>query len=215
MAHSVDVKTIFTNCLHDIVVPHEGIFLSQNDHSEGLLFTLRNSFRCYICHILCRLQSITNKMACYSCSTKFSFSKKEKSCEMCLLSFCGNCVKHEAKFGSSVQKVCKACFQKTENKYNNYDESDPPAVLLKRLENLENPSQPPITIFRNNPTVEKLKAGLSSQDLEILDRLQKLKEKKSIQAVPSEDEIRSRLDALQGKARSEGPGTSKPPQQQV
>lgn len=79
---------------------------------------------------------------------------------------------------------------------------EPPALLIKRLESLENPAKRPITVFRQSSKYSDLKSGLSKEDQEIIERLEKLKEDSSRQAPPSEQEIKRRLAVLQGRDES-------------
>lgn len=66
---------------------------------------------------------------------------------------------------------------------------------------MENPAAPPITIYKENTDITKLKCGLSPADKEIVDRLSKLKEKEK--APPSDGEIRERLAKLKGENTSQ------------
>lgn len=63
---------------------------------------------------------------------------------------------------------------------------------------MENPSVPPITMYQNNK-FQKLRIGLSPADIQILDRLEKLREDKNKVPPPSESEIRMRLANLKGQ----------------
>lgn len=74
----------------------------------------------------------------------------------------------------------------------------------RRLEALDAPPQPPVTIYRAEPRMQKLMTGLNSIDLDIVRRLEKLREdRRAAKNVPSEDEIASRLAALKGQNENE------------
>ncbi|KAL1513697.1 hypothetical protein ABEB36_003071 [Hypothenemus hampei] len=98
--------------------------------------------------------------------------------------------------GSGEYKVCPTCFSQLTS---NSDGKQPivlPDRFLRRLENLENPSAPPITVYRQDPKISALKSGLSAADQELVERLEKLKEKPEVP--PSDSEIRARLAKLKG-----------------
>lgn len=64
---------------------------------------------------------------------------------------------------------------------------------------MENPAAPPITVYRQDPKIVSLRTGLSPEDQELLDRLEKLKEDKNKGPPPSEIELRKRLAHLKGE----------------
>lgn len=72
-------------------------------------------------------------------------------------------------------------------------------ICFRRLESLENPSAPPITIYQQNSKLQKLRSGLAPADLQILERLERLREDRNKIAPPSESEIRHRLANLKGE----------------
>lgn len=66
------------------------------------------------------------------------------------------------------------------------------------MECLENPSAPPITVYKNNDKLDNLRTGLSPIDQKLLDRLEKLKDKgKGLP--PTESELYLRLATLKGE----------------
>ncbi|XP_066262293.1 abscission/NoCut checkpoint regulator [Euwallacea similis] len=137
-------------------------------------------------------------MSCHHCNTKFNFFHKELGCANCGLSLCSKCLQQKCKIpskGEAEFKVCRVCFPKL-NKQSQGETFAPPDRFLKRLENLENPSAAPITVYRENPKVTALKAGLSPDDQAIVDRLEKLKEKQSLP--PSDSDLKERLANLKG-----------------
>lgn len=69
---------------------------------------------------------------------------------------------------------------------------------FRRLEALENPSAPPITIYKQDSKIANLRIGLSPADQQLVDRLEKLKEKGKTPP-PSEVELRKRLERLKGE----------------
>lgn len=68
--------------------------------------------------------------------------------------------------------------------------------IWSRLDSLENPVKPPIVIYKHTDHWDALKKGLEPADQQIVDRLQKLKEKERNISVPTIDEIRQRLALL-------------------
>ena len=97
------------------------------------------------------------------------------------------------------------------------------SVFFSQLERLENPNKPPITVYTESTRLGNLKRGLSAEDQELVDRLQKLKkevkeikvqppsqheieerflklknEVKELKQIPSQDEIEERLARLKG-----------------
>lgn len=139
-------------------------------------------------------------MSCNHCGTKFNFFHKEIGCSNCKLSFCHKCLKQKMKVpnkGEQELPVCRTCFSNLSSNINVTANIQPPDAYLKRLEALENPAQPPITIYKTDQKMESLRSGLSPADQQLLDRLEKLKNKDK--PPPSEDEIRKRLNSLKGQ----------------
>lgn len=142
-------------------------------------------------------------MSCYDCLTKFSFFTREHSCPNCGISFCSKCLKEKVTLGDKEKSVCKHCHKKLTLNSDEMSSSDvdaTPVSLLKRLETLENPAKPPITIFRHSARLSNLKSGLSSPDKEILERLEKLKADRAVTVLPDENEIKRRLALLQDRS---------------
>ena len=61
---------------------------------------------------------------------------------------------------------------------------------------MENPSKPPIVMYRRYSKLDKLGDGLDPIDQEIVNRLKKLKTENLQGPPPSEDEIKRRLALL-------------------
>ncbi|GJQ76379.1 hypothetical protein Trydic_g2097 [Trypoxylus dichotomus] len=140
-------------------------------------------------------------MSCNHCTTKFSFFHKELACSNCGLSFCNKCLKQKSRIpnkGSNEFAVCRTCYTKlSAGSSQSQNIIVPPDAYIKRLESLENPSQPPITVYKNDK-LTSLRSGLSPVDQKILDRLEKLKDEKGRGPPPSEGELRRRLANLKG-----------------
>ncbi|KAL0271810.1 UNVERIFIED_CONTAM: hypothetical protein PYX00_008794 [Menopon gallinae] len=136
-------------------------------------------------------------MSCHGCATKFTVFKSELSCPYCSFSFCSKCLKQEANIEGKSQKVCRNCFKILVNQENISSSFDPPALLVKRLEIVENPAKPPITIFRQKDKLCHLKDGLDEEDKLIVERLERLRGGRR-ENPPSEVEIHRRLLALKG-----------------
>ncbi|KAL3288964.1 hypothetical protein HHI36_003407 [Cryptolaemus montrouzieri] len=141
-------------------------------------------------------------MACNTCNTKFNFFHKEMGCANCGMSFCNKCLKQKCVIpskGPTEYNVCRICFNKlTSMNGPDYSTLSAPDTFLKRLENLENPSAPPITVYKQNPKYQKLRTGLTPKDQKLVDRLESLKGKKP-SPPPSETELRKRLADLKGE----------------
>lgn len=71
--------------------------------------------------------------------------------------------------------------------------------FIRRLEALENPAAPPITVYKQDAKMVNLRTGLSQADQQLVDRLEKLKEDKGKPLPPSETELRKRLASLKGE----------------
>jgi hypothetical protein len=77
--------------------------------------------------------------------------------------------------------------------------------MYRRLETLEDPSKPPVTVYTHNvpPALENFatsKPADAPSDVELRGRLQKLRQR--LTAAPSVEEIEERLAKLQGMAKS-------------
>lgn len=123
-------------------------------------------------------------------------------CASCGMSFCNKCLKQKCKIpskGSSEFSVCRICYNKLTSKNETENSFSPPDTYLKRLENLENPVAPPITVYKQNPKFQKMKVGLTPADQKLVDRLEKLKDDKNKSPPPSETELRKRLAQLKGE----------------
>lgn len=144
-------------------------------------------------------------MSCHGCATKFGVFSKEKSCPGCGFSFCKKCLRVKTvipNLGDKEQNVCRSCSESfsIEKKDVEKDSRPPPEAFLRRLESLENPARPPITVYHHNTRMEELKTGLTAEDREIAERLEKLKEERKRQReLPTEEDIVRRLAALKGE----------------
>lgn len=140
-------------------------------------------------------------MSCHGCASKFSLFLKESSCPNCKFSFCSKCLKEKVTVNCKQQKICCNCYKKLTDHASivKTPEVEPPALLLRRLESLENPGKPPITVFKQSNKFSDLRSGLSKEDQQIIERLEKLKENRNLQEAPSEQEIKRRLAVLKGK----------------
>ncbi|CAG9863797.1 unnamed protein product [Phyllotreta striolata] len=138
-------------------------------------------------------------MSCNQCGTKYNFFHKEMGCPSCGLSFCGKCLKQKCKIPSKNSEelnVCRKCFLKLTSGV--VENISPPDVFIKRLEALENPSVPPITMYKTDPNIEKLRHGLEPTDQKLLERLEKLKDDGK-GPPPTDSEIMERLRNLKGE----------------
>ncbi|KAK6631409.1 hypothetical protein RUM44_005936 [Polyplax serrata] len=151
-------------------------------------------------------------MSCYACLAKFSFFTREYSCPNCGLSYCSKCLREKVTLGEKEKNVCSNCHKKLTSNVDQMASSnvDTPDLLVKRLETLENPAKPPITIFRHSNRLMNLKSGLSSQDKQILERLERLKAERTATLLPDESEIKRRLALLQDRTEDSMSDKSKP-----
>ncbi|XP_014483321.1 PREDICTED: abscission/NoCut checkpoint regulator isoform X2 [Dinoponera quadriceps] len=78
----------------------------------------------------------------------------------------------------------------------NTDKPLAPIDITMKLDSLENPVRPPVVIYKHTNRWDQFKKGLEPADQEIVDRLQKLKNKEQNIPSPSVDEIRRRLALL-------------------
>ncbi|XP_065353856.1 abscission/NoCut checkpoint regulator [Cloeon dipterum] len=139
-------------------------------------------------------------MSCSTCSAKFGFLKKELGCPGCGFSCCSKCLKFE--IDGVTSHVCKNCHDKSQKKGQFRPPPDAFLKRLARLETLEDPSRPPVTIYAHQtpPALQNLTQATKNDDvpseIELRGRLQKLR--KRLTAAPSVEEIEVRLARLQG-----------------
>ncbi|XP_034250178.1 abscission/NoCut checkpoint regulator isoform X2 [Thrips palmi] len=146
-------------------------------------------------------------MPCHGCATSFGLWTKDVGCVSCGFSFCNSCLKQKCavpKLNGKVSKVCQQCFStlsssesSTDSKMSQHE--GPPDIFLKRLDALDGQFKPPVTMYRAEPRMQKLLKGLNSIDLDIVRRLEKLREdRRTSENVPSDDELARRLAMLKG-----------------
>ncbi|XP_015590659.1 abscission/NoCut checkpoint regulator [Cephus cinctus] len=150
-------------------------------------------------------------MSCNSCQTKYSFFTHENACPKCGFSYCSKCLKYKCHLPNvGTKKICGPCYNKlqfseTKKTVTPVSDLSPPEGLdsplipidiTKKLDALENPSKPPITMYKQGTHWDKFKTGLEPADQEIVDRLRKLKDEDKQVPAPSVEEIRHRLALL-------------------
>ncbi|CAH1961838.1 unnamed protein product [Acanthoscelides obtectus] len=144
-------------------------------------------------------------MSCNQCGIKYNFFHKEMGCSSCKRSFCGKCLNQKLRISPKGHKepVCKGCYLKLQA--GSSDEAPqpiiPPDTFFKRWENLENPTaKPPITVYKQDRTNQNQSYfGLSKADIELMKRLEKLKDNgDQSKSLPTDAEIRARLSQLKG-----------------
>ncbi|XP_058796390.1 abscission/NoCut checkpoint regulator-like isoform X1 [Phymastichus coffea] len=147
-------------------------------------------------------------MSCNTCQAKFSFFTKENGCPSCGFSYCSKCLKYKCNLSDvGEKKICGRCFNKLQKKESPITPTDDfsipdglaqplvPIDITKRLDSLENPSRPPITMYKGSK-LDKLQVVLDPVDQEIVNRLKKLKNEDKRVPRPTEDDIRRRLALL-------------------
>eukprot|EP00092_Neocalanus_flemingeri_P019071 GFUD01020660.1.p1 GENE.GFUD01020660.1~~GFUD01020660.1.p1 ORF type:complete len:379 (-),score=124.09 GFUD01020660.1:577-1713(-) len=137
-------------------------------------------------------------MSCSSCTKGFSLFTREHGCPSCGFSFCSSCLKHSTTIkdnkGPKQEKVCSSCYKKLQNPAQPKQVQPPPEALQKRLE--KTPLPPPLTQADQKHPRRGL---LGPEDQKIADRLSALhKERQEMVNLPSEEEVRDRLDKLKG-----------------
>ena len=153
-------------------------------------------------------------MPCSHCAREFSLFHRESACHNCGFGYCSSCLKHKvpsrapASCFYSLQvllpktgkehKVCSKCHALI-TAPKPLAPPSPPVALQKRLDKLE-PSGVP--------------RGLSHEDQRIAERLERLHQERRGEevAVPSEHEVRLRLQKLKGTpARAPTSSPARPP----
>jgi len=124
-------------------------------------------------------------MSCHNCTRSFSLFHREYACPNCGFGHCSGCLKHKAVLPKTGKEcgVCSKCHTKLTSTQPVAPPS-PPKALQKRLERLE-PSGTP--------------RGLAPEDHKIALRLERLhQERNGEKSLPSEEEVRQRLQKLKG-----------------
>jgi len=154
-------------------------------------------------------------MSCTNCTKGFSLFTREHGCPSCGFSFCSSCLKYVITLkdnkGSKQVKVCLSCLTKEQNKDKVSKQVEaPPEALQKRL------AKQPLPMSLTQRDQKPLKKGvLGSEDQKIAERLSALhKERQEMTNLPSEEEVRDRLDRLKGmKSRPDNTAHYNPPDQ--
>ncbi|XP_046434169.1 abscission/NoCut checkpoint regulator [Neodiprion pinetum] len=161
-------------------------------------------------------------MSCNACQTKFTFFTREHGCPSCHFSYCAKCLRYKfdlPDIGST--KICGKCYYRlkdgVENKAEEKVQSEnlkpqlstpsegqplsveqvAPIDITQKLNSLENPSKPPIVLYKKEiGRWDRLKSGLDPADQNMVDRLRKLKDEDKPVPQTSLEEIRRRLALL-------------------
>jgi len=142
-------------------------------------------------------------MSCYNCTKEFSFFHREVACPNCGFGFCSSCLKYKVVLpgkGAKEQKVCQSCYQMVSQPGKFQKMYAPPETLQKRLDSLQTPGgKPAVTVYRDRDKMVSLKRGMSHDDQKIVERLEQLhRERKELKPIPSDQEVRDRLQRLKG-----------------
>ncbi|XP_033630967.1 abscission/NoCut checkpoint regulator-like [Asterias rubens] len=150
---------------------------------------------------------------CFSCTDKFGIFKREHGCKSCGYAFCSKCVSNSIVLpnqGTKEQHVCNKCYQRltappvtSTDQGKNKHMMEPPENFKKRIAVLASKNQmgTQASATSTSFSVNSRKRGLvRSQDVEIADRLERLKEdrKKARGRTLSTEEIEDRLQRLKG-----------------
>lgn len=139
------------------------------------------------------IQSEEDIMGCAHCAREFSLFHREYACPACGFSHCSSCLKYKVVLPKTGRqdKVCLKCHTVMTTPRPAPPPS-PPKALQQRLEKLQPAGVP---------------KGLGAEDQRIAERLERLhKERKEKNQLPSEDEVRARLDRLKGVPHSDEKG---------
>jgi len=121
---------------------------------------------------------------------------REHGCPSCGFSFCSSCLKHYITVKSKQQKVCSSCNIKFQTPVQQPTVNTPPEALQKR------PSSQLLPTVLTQPEQKTGRRGLGNlapEDQKIADRLSALhKERQEMSNLPSEEEVRDRLEKLKG-----------------
>lgn len=122
-------------------------------------------------------------------------SQFQYACPSCGFGYCNKCLKLKTivpNKSKSEQHVCKTCHARITT--GRREERPPPDAMLRRLEALENPAAPPITIYR---PADVQRAALSEEDKIIAQRLAQLRSEQALPPI-SDSDIQRRLAKLKG-----------------
>ncbi|XP_053397944.1 abscission/NoCut checkpoint regulator-like [Mercenaria mercenaria] len=168
-------------------------------------------------------------MSCYGCGSTFSAFKKEHGCKNCGFSFCMKCMPNKypiAKMNNEKHRVCMKCYNiltgKVKPKEENPAKYSPPENYKKRMAALEEReagghrsgatgSKPH---GRHGVGTHKAQTkGMSKADVEIQERLEKLREKTPQEIAASKvttHELDNRLAKMKGMDPSRYNTSNKP-----
>ncbi|CAL8080733.1 unnamed protein product [Orchesella dallaii] len=152
-------------------------------------------------------------MSCHGCAETFGFLKKECGCPKCGFSYCKKCLRFAVQ-DPGTKKQLSVCF-KCHHDATQSPKKEPMVVInaIHRLESMDDPAKPPITVYRQparQVRLQELKRGLSVEDQHILERLESLKKDDDLLVRSSasqrrrtsekiEEEIAERLARLKGE----------------
>lgn len=135
-------------------------------------------------------------MSCSGCTKSFSLFSREHGCPSCGFSFCSSCLKHSITVKSKQQKVCSSCNIKFQTPVQQPFVPPPPEALQKRL---ASQPLPKVLTQTEQKSWRRGTGNLAPEDQKIANRLSALhKERQEMSNLPSEEEVRDRLDRLKG-----------------
>lgn len=161
--------------------------------------------------------------SCYSCGTEFGIFKKEHGCKNCGFAFCGKCLNKKIevpRLNNSRVSVCNRCFGiiKGDIKPDTVPHS-PPLAYKKRIEALKSGAGKTTSsassghkkVSTTSVSLDSNKyRGMAKADIEIAQRLEKLREKNIVTKSETSEQLEDRLAALKGMDPSRYKESKKP-----
>lgn len=160
---------------------------------------------------------------CYSCGTEFGLFKKEHGCKNCGFTFCSKCLSKKIevpRLNNSRVSVCNRCFGVLKGDIkpeNTKTPPSPPLAYKKRVEALKAGSSSKTTSHRKGTAAASSSdankyRGMAKADIEIAQRLEKLREKPADDYKKSEtfEQLEDRLSVLKGMDPSRYKELNKP-----
>ncbi|PAA93759.1 hypothetical protein BOX15_Mlig007941g2, partial [Macrostomum lignano] len=146
------------------------------------------------------------RMSCYGCGSEYSLLRREYGCDNCGFSYCSRCLqtkKPVPKLNGKLGKMCAKCLRQQAQPPAAKQPIEPPANFVKRVEALQ---------ARQTGPAKKGGGGsrAADPDREARERLERLKQRPGQAPPPSDQDLRSRLEALEGRTAETEAGSAAP-----